>query len=273
MAISTMDRGVFVEVNDAYCAIAGYARAQMIGKTSIELNLMSAADREQIRAEVARVGYVKDLDIKLVTLEGQVRTVAASIHGARFGGQQCLITTVMDITERRALEKELEYLSQTDMLTGLPNRRHFMQLGQQEWLRAKRFGLCASLLMIDIDRFKGINDRHGHQTGDAVIHRLGRVCADTLREIDIVGRLGGEEFAVVLPQTDAVAAWQVAERLRQAVAVTQLPLESGTPLHFTVSVGVATPAAGETAFEAALGQADKALYEAKRSGRNRVQAH
>ena len=178
-----------------------------------------------------------------------------------------------NIAERKKAEKELERLAQTDSLTGLANRRHFMQQAEQELSRTKRYGGQLSVLMMDIDHFKTVNDTYGHQTGDLVLKALSAVCHATLREIDFVGRIGGEEFAIMLPQTAGPQAMGAAERLRQAIAGTGVPLEHGMPLHFTVSIGVATLADTQINLDTLFGFADKALYDAKHGGRNRACAH
>jgi diguanylate cyclase (GGDEF)-like protein len=178
-----------------------------------------------------------------------------------------------DVTEHKKVLQELERLSQIDALTGLANRRHFMALAEQELSRAARYGGPLSVFMMDIDHFKVVNDTYGHQTGDLVLQQLGSLCRETLREIDRVGRIGGEEFAVILPHTDGVRALEVAERLRQAVARCEVALEKGLPLHFTLSIGVTTLVGIGANIDTLLGQADSALYEAKRGGRNRVCMH
>ncbi len=175
-----------------------------------------------------------------------------------------------DITERRKAQEVLLRIAQTDTLTGLANRRHFMQSAEQELARTSRYGGQLSVMMMDIDFFKKVNDTHGHQTGDQVIQAMATVCRATLRECDIIGRIGGEEFAVVLPQTDAPRAFEAAERLRQAIAETSVPLKNNQLVRFTVSIGVVTLISPRTAMDTLLGCADTALYEAKRSGRNLV---
>ncbi len=235
--------------------------------------MVDPKDREQLRETVGRVGYVKNLDINLVGKCGDVRVVAASIHKAQFNGQECFITTVMDITERTKLERELTYLPQTDVLTGIANRRHFMHQAKMELSRALRYGSAVSLLMLDIDHFKSINDTYGHQVGDIVIHELARLCKDVFRDVDIAGRIGGEEFAVLLPQSGAEGALRAAERLRQAVVDASVPREQGLPVRFTISIGVATLIEPVTDLETLLGFADQALYQAKHGGRNRVCAY
>lgn len=181
----------------------------------------------------------------------------------------CGIST--DITERKDLLEKLESQATKDYLTGLSNRRYFMERGENEFAQAKRYGHALSLLMIDIDRFKNINDAHGHQIGDIVLQQLANVLRSTFRTVDIVGRIGGEEFAVLLPETNLQQALEVAERLRVSVAETDLTQATGRPLHFTISIGVATLGNNrEISLDGLLNLADVALYEAKQSGRNKV---
>jgi diguanylate cyclase (GGDEF)-like protein/PAS domain S-box-containing protein len=180
----------------------------------------------------------------------------------------CGIST--DITERELLKEALEQQAHQDYLTGLCNRRHFMEQGQAELERAQRYGHALSVLMLDIDHFKGINDSHGHKAGDIVLQRLGDVMREALRTVDVIGRIGGEEFAVLLPETDLQRAAEVAERLRENVAGAEVVLEAGMPLHFTVSIGVARLEEKDSNLDILLNQADKALYRAKESGRDRV---
>ncbi|SFN28386.1 PAS domain S-box-containing protein/diguanylate cyclase (GGDEF) domain-containing protein, partial [Nitrosomonas communis] len=180
----------------------------------------------------------------------------------------CGIST--DITELEMLKEKLEQQARQDYLTGLFNRRFFMEQGHAELIRAQRYGHALSMLMLDIDNFKKVNDRHGHQAGDAVLKRLADVMRKILRTVDITGRIGGEEFAVLLPETDPQRASEVAERLREDVACTAVTLETGMPLYFKVSIGVASLKDRNTDLNTLLNQADKALYQAKESGRNRV---
>ncbi|MEO7108762.1 MAG: diguanylate cyclase [Rhodoferax sp.] len=183
-----------------------------------------------------------------------------------------------NITERKMIELELARMAHTDVLTGLNNRRNFMQLSEIELSRTTRHGGPLSVLMIDIDHFKRVNDGHGHHVGDTVIQMLSKVCREQLRDLDVIGRLGGEEFAVTMPNTDHVQAMQVAERLRLAIEAAGVPLSQGLSLWFTVSIGgtthsngLATDALqGSTTLSALIDQADQALYLAKNKGRNRV---
>lgn len=171
------------------------------------------------------------------------------------------------ITQGRALHA----LATTDSLTGIANRRQLCDIGEQETRRAQRYGKPMAVLMIDVDRFKQINDRWGHPSGDRVICHIADQLRHTLRVVDSYGRLGGEEFAAVLPETDADGAIQVAERLRLAIEASEAArADDGQVIRHTASIGVVALTPQDTDFEALLQRADRALYRAKASGRNRV---
>ena len=171
---------------------------------------------------------------------------------------------------RHESETALELASNTDPMTGVSNRRHFMPLLRQEIIRGHRLNNRVSLLMLDIDHFKKINDTYGHPTGDLVICTLADICRRESREIDVVARLGGEEFAILLPETAMQEALVVAERVRAAVENTPIKSLGNIEFSFTVSIGAAEQPPGEKSEEKLIGMADAALYQAKTSGRNRV---
>jgi diguanylate cyclase (GGDEF)-like protein/PAS domain S-box-containing protein len=175
-----------------------------------------------------------------------------------------------DITRQKAMEAELTRLATTDSLTGLPNRRNFMEQLEMELARIHRYGNPAALLMLDLDHFKHINDNHGHGWGDAMLRAFARTLREHLRRTDLVGRLGGEEFAILLPATEIAAAGRFAEGLRERVA--GMVLETGRQaLRVTVSIGISSLEQNDVLTDAALARADAALYRAKSAGRNRVE--
>lgn len=219
-------------------------------------------------------GDTGSLVFEIIGLKGGRRwldTHAVPMRNAE-GDITGVLAVTRDITAQKKIEQELQEMAQTDFLTGLTNRRHFMLLAEQELSRTLRYGGALSILMLDIDHFKQINDAFGHKYGDVVLQRFAAATRQGLRDIDILGRIGGEEFAVVLPQTDSNQAQEVAERLRLTAADTEVEIGSahGDRLHFTVSIGVASLAGVGVTIDMLLSQADLALYQAKNSGRNRV---
>ena len=170
-----------------------------------------------------------------------------------------------------AARDELEAQANTDQLTGLANRRRFASTGSAELTRSHRYTRPLSLLAVDIDFFKRINDRYGHDGGDAVLQRIAGLLRETVRDQDLVARMGGEEFAVVLPEIDLEHARLAAERMRAKVAAMTITMPNGESMVITASFGVATASPDDEDIHVVLQHADRALYRAKESGRNRVE--
>lgn len=228
----------------------------------------------QIGQVVARIGE-GDLNARAyVRTPAELAALASGINGmaARVAvGQEQLKAQVELATQELRRQKEAaEQAARIDPLTGLTSRRAFTEMADTEIQRALRYRLPLSLLMIDLDHFKSINDTHGHINGDAVLASFAHTVAQQVREVDVVGRLGGEEFVVLLPNVGATEAAQVAERMRQAVAQSEL-LVNGQRLVYTASFGVAEFNPRELSLSSLLSRADEALYKAKRQGRNRVE--
>jgi diguanylate cyclase (GGDEF)-like protein len=182
-----------------------------------------------------------------------------------------------DITDRKQAEELLkvakeraEFLARTDELTGLNNRRAFLEDGQKLFNQAKRFGHPASLIMLDADHFKGLNDNYGHAMGDVVLQAIAKILREHTREVDVIGRIGGEEFAVILPETPLANAASLAERLREKISLAKLDHPKGE-IRFTASFGVSTCNQDASSLESLLKQADAALYQAKENGRDRTE--
>jgi len=178
---------------------------------------------------------------------------------------------VLNYRFRYDSEAALEFASNTDPLTGVSNRRHFMPMVRREIERSQRFQHPVSLIVLDIDNFKSINDFHGHSTGDAAICALANICRKMARQIDYVARLGGDEFAILLLEIGADDALAVAERIRSAIENTTIKSLDCEDVHFTVSIGVAEQPLDNLSEEGLIELADAAMYRAKASGRNRIE--
>ena len=189
-------------------------------------------------------------------------------------GHRRLIGRVLilsDATEQVLLMRRLEDLATIDELTGAYNRRHFLSVGKAEIARAWRYGHPLSLLIIDIDHFKRVNDTWGHEAGDRVLHEACQIIKSALRSVDVFGRHGGEEFAILLPETSPDQAAGVAERLRASLAENAVKVTSDASVSITVSIGVAGALRiGEESIDSLIRSADAAMYKAKEAGRNCV---
>ncbi|MBK6742383.1 MAG: diguanylate cyclase [Hydrogenophilales bacterium] len=402
LLITTIDGGEMLDMNDAFCELVGYARHELLGKTTIGLGLWrSAQERQAIIARFQQDGRVRDADVTIHDASGNEHLVKLSLEAIVQDGRHCFISTALDVTlsrraevalaesedrfrhvtamtsdlfyackrtedgyfriewlggdaqrvfgctreelerlgcwrdfaypedrplfdasitnlqpgqssdvimravhrdgslryvrsyaqvfdakagadthqlygalqdvtERMRLEQQLEYHANHDSLTGLVNRRQFLILAQQEMTRARRYGSPMSIAMLDLDHFKAVNDTYGHEVGDRVLRQFADIARGILREVDIMGRLGGEEFAVFFPETSGANALEVAERLREAIANAAISLEHGLPIRISVSIGITPFLTTDKNIDMLLSRADQALYEAKRSGRNRT---
>ena len=252
------------------------------GRTLAEL--LAPEDRAAFIArhftQVARRGNGPDL-FRALRADGSTVWVEARVAALPPGnGLGDFLVTLRDATRRKLNEDalsvandELTTLASTDSLTGLPNRRQFDATLNKEWYRALREAAPLALLMIDVDRFKSLNDRFGHPVGDAFLARIGKVIRDNVRRAgDLAARYGGEEFAVILPGTVSTGALDIAEHIRRAVAGTDTRniVPGGYPLSVSVGVAAVVPLAGGGS-ASLIHSADAALYQAKRSGRNRVE--
>ena len=270
------EAGVIRLFNPAAELLLGWQASEVIGQGahtlfhSVEKDSPFAGDHRCPVQETLRDGEPRRA-IRLTYRHKSGRPVAVEVSVApliiddRVDGA---VTVVTDISQRLAYEAELERLARTDGLTGLWNRRYFVELFGRELNRAERDQMPLSLLMIDIDHFKEVNDRHGHAAGDTVLAMLASHFRTQLRMIDVIGRLGGEEFGVGLPGIGLDEARGVAERMRVGLEALEIDA-GGQTLRCTVSIGIAEWRGGES-FDALLARADGALYAAKRTGRNRV---
>lgn len=227
-----------------------------------------ANDEAEVREHLDRIEA--DPDLRQHPLYEDFRWLAKRYF--RLGRQLRKVTRMGDQlqVQLRDTNAALEKASLTDPLTGLPNRRHMMAALAEETARAEREGGSVTVMMVDVDHFKAVNDTHGHDTGDTVLCTVARALATGLREYDVCARWGGEEFLLLLPGVTPDNATDVAERVRQRVADSVVETDAG-PVSVTVSIGVATCGAADGP-DACVNTADKAAYAAKQRGRNRVVA-
>ncbi|XZG71481.1 diguanylate cyclase [Chitinibacteraceae bacterium HSL-7] len=224
---------------------------------------------EELQA-VHQAQGIRNIEVRLRRWNGEAFWGSVSMSAVEVGDERTLIIGFSDVSDRKQLELELKRRATTDGLSGLANRAHFMETANQELARAQRFKRPLSLIMLDIDHFKRINDTYGHDVGDEAIRAVARLAQGTLREIDLLARMGGEEFAALLPETTLDAAEAVAERIRIAIERFSHPLPDGELLRFTTSVGVSVIRTDDSMIDSLLKRADEALYRAKHGGRNRV---
>lgn len=262
-------------VNPAFTTLSGYQPDEIIGKSTrlrhgpktdlktVALVQAAMEAQQPIRVELlsySRTGDETWLDINIVPLRnshGRVTHFAAIER---------------DLTATKRLQQELTLMANTDPLTGLLNRRRFMDCAGAEFSRAQRYQRELSMVMLDIDHFKNINDTRGHLVGDQVIKAMARNMQTLLRTSDWPARWGGEEFAILMPETALDGATILAERLRAELATLVVATADG-PLQFTVSAGVASRTEDDHHFMAVMERADAALYAAKHAGRNCVHLH
>lgn len=267
--------GVYQRCNRAFAQLVGRPRREIVGLTVFDVSPPEYAQAHfDADAVLLRSGSGSEqrYEAQIKRCDGERRHVV--FHKATLKGEggevQGIVGTILDITDRKALEMQLADMAERDALTGLYNRRAI--LAHLEALhfdrRGSRQNLC--LMMIDVDHFKRINDHHGHGLGDEVLRRVAHGLCASLREGDKVGRVGGEEFLVVLATTDLEDARQVAERLRQQVAQLDVGCSDGSRLCVTVSIGIAQSRYQDEDWADVIARADEGLYAAKRGGRNQV---
>lgn len=277
--IENASDGFFVHDFQGHIIDVNKAAYQNLGYSRDELLMLTVFDFEgEIRKE--------DLLTKIwPSLEDEGNYIVHGIHvrkdGSKFpvdvnltcfkcGEQSVIFALVRDMTEIENLRLHLENLAMTDELTCICNRRAFTDNLKKEISRSLRKHIKLSVLIIDIDFFKKINDTYGHQIGDKALKHFVLEASKTLRDEDLIGRIGGEEFAVLLPDTKVDDAYIIANRLRQKIEKSLLEV-SGFKIQYTVSVGVESLKDKGISLSVLMNNADKALYKAKENGRNRVE--
>jgi diguanylate cyclase (GGDEF)-like protein/PAS domain S-box-containing protein len=275
----------YLEVNQKAADLLGYTIDELIGKPLTEI--IAPEEVPSMRANFERVmkeGMLPIFERTVVRKDGSRRVVEVNVAQVTdSNGKPLYHQSVMrDVTERKVLEtqlrislEEMETLAMQDSLTGLLNRRAINEHAEAEWHRAVREKRPVCIVLIDLDNLKDVNDTHGHPMGDQVIVELARVIKMSRRQYDWAGRWGGDEFMLVLPGANLVEAQEVAERLRNSFATSEMVLSLEEEVRSYVSLGIACyPGRGEEmSLEQLIALADQALYRAKQAGKNRVEVY
>ncbi len=271
-----------VEANPALARMLGCAEPKELTdrRANVGMLFANAQERDHFGRMLAQDGAVHGFQAELLRPDGGrfwaqlSASLLPSEQGATAGGPPCsMVGVVADISERRSMMEEIYRLARTDSLTGLWNRGYFMDLGQREIARCRREGQPAALIMADADHFKLVNDTHGHEAGDEALRCMAGVLGAGVREADLLARLGGEEFVVLLPGADATMALAVAERIRRGIREKRLSCSGGACFCLSLSLGVDCSPQSTNCLEQMLRNADAALYAAKHAGRNRVELY
>ncbi|MDD5157725.1 diguanylate cyclase [Sulfurimonas sp.] len=262
-------------VNKRFCEIIGFSKSELVGQNAIIYYL------DELSYQTARDKISKTDKSSYINMEHQLKRKDGKLIWCKFIGSQIelakdsttMIWSILDITIQKEMQEKLEKQATTDFLTELYNRRYFTSRLEEEVSKMKRDKTTrTSLLIFDLDKFKHVNDTLGHLTGDVVLKEFANILKKDLRKTDIVGRIGGEEFAMILPNTDAKHATILANRIREEVCNKTINIDNKN-INFTVSIGLTTIMHDDINSDTAFARADTALYKAKENGRNRVEEY
>lgn len=273
--VITEPDGSICYVNKAFMAVTGYSWDEVIGQNPrvLKYNQEAQIDYGELWSTI-RSGQDWQGVFQNRKKNGQLyweRAVIAPIFD-EVGKLYKFIGIKQDITIEHQNRLEMEKLYSVDMLTRVYNRRSFFEQVELNFSRFQAEEIESAVLMLDIDFFKRINDTYGHAVGDQALRRFAEICKKNVRKTDLIGRIGGEEFAIYLEHSGFDEALQMAQRLRESVAASELLLDNGGVIRFTVSIGLALPRAADQSFDEVLKRADAAMYSAKKNGRNRVES-
>jgi diguanylate cyclase (GGDEF)-like protein/PAS domain S-box-containing protein len=267
--------GEIIECNEAFCAITGQRREDLLGHSSTELVHPEDEDERIRMIEEVKAGQSPVVELRFARPDGTYvwcMTVPAATVGPE--GEALAVLEVLDVTERREFERQLRHHADHDPLTDLVSRRRFLEMVQQEVSRVHQTGRPASVLLLDLDGFKYVNDVLGHSTGDSLLRRLATVLTEALRESDNLARIGGDEFAILLPDTTIDDAIAVARKLVATVDEHGRMITDAGRVEVTASVGATSwHGPDEIDPDQVLAEADIAMYDAKEAGKNRVAAY
>jgi diguanylate cyclase (GGDEF)-like protein/PAS domain S-box-containing protein len=261
----------YLYVNEKTATLFGMPKENVIGK--LDANILPKKDADRfglIDRQVLDTGQRYCGEEILLDSDGSQRHYwSVKIPLAKDGKVSSYVGISTDITEVVRLKEKFQLLANTDSLTGTFSRRYLIECAEHELKRMRRSGETMAVIMFDLDRFKSVNDGYGHATGDRAIIAVAEACKKNLREIDWLGRMGGDEFVVVLPDIDLASTLIVAERIREAICATQIWCDDGSNISVTSSFGI-TMSDSSSSFDELLARSDAALYVAKNRGRNCV---
>ncbi|OEF22726.1 sensor domain-containing diguanylate cyclase [Vibrio rumoiensis] len=264
-------QGIVTRINQTELNWLGYERDEVIGRSFS--NFITPASQETFKAFLDHLPNEQEIDgviLEVQTKQGNTFFVSTSAVALFNEGNFAIArTSAFDITDRIELEKRLEYIAHTDVLTGISNRRHFFEQVTPVFIDHQKSQKPLSLLMIDVDHFKQVNDVYGHDAGDIVLQQLSEIVKHNITNSDLLARLGGEEFVVVMQNTQDKG-YALAEHIRKTVSATSIQISDSTQLNITLSIGVSVNQPQCTDIDDMIKQADIALYKAKTKGRNRV---
>ncbi len=271
--VQTSMEGHIIDCNDFYCQMLGYTPKELDALTYKDLTPERWHDFEEtiVQEQILPRGYSDVYEKEYRRKDGtlipvELRTILARNEA---GQPNAMWAIVRDITERKRVETTLHQYATRDWLTGACNRRQFFTVAGEELKRARRLQRPLSLVLIDLDHLKHLNDTYGHAAGDQALRVLTHVCRQHLREIDVFARLGGDEFAVLLPEAPPQQAYDALERIRLTLATQPIELAGGR-VAITLSAGIAGLRGEPVSLDALLERADQVLYQTKKAGRNRV---
>lgn len=268
VAVVSRADGTILESNNAAAGLLGLSCGEVIGRRVADF-VAVGEQHSDFLTRLDERGRADRYEIQVRTTSIGIRWMLVSARLITRAGEEVVLVTFVEVSAHKHLEEELRRLATVDVLTGCVNRRSFAERGTEELARSRREESPLSVILLDLDHFKRVNDTWGHDAGDQVLSRFAEACRGVLRSHDTFGRFGGEEFGVLLPLTDLQGATLVAERIRKRIAALDVEYEKQR-ISITVSIGVAPIIPGDTKIADAIRRADEELYRAKESGRNMV---
>ena len=277
ICINRLPDGEFVKVNPGFSKMTGYEEYELYGLLSKEINIWhEPEDRLFVLEQLQIKGLLRNFEGRFRTKSGEIRYGLLSAIIVTIKNTPHIISIIHDITEQKNLEEKLREsekkyreLSNTDSLTGLGNSRYYHSQITTEITKASSFSLPLSLILIDVDNFKKLNDTFGHVIGDNVLSQLGQIIKESIRQTDLPFRYGGEEFVIVLTSTKKADACRVAEKIRKGFEKQNFSTTEGLAITATISAGVVEYQEPETS-KSFIDRADKLMYRAKSSGKNTI---